>query len=417
MNVPHANGPVSVSERIQSLDVLRGFAVLGILIMNIQSFSMIGAAYLNPYAYGDMSGANRLVWVISHIIADRKFMTVFSMLFGAGVLLMTMRRESKGRPATWLHMRRMVLLLGFGVLHGFLLWYGDILHAYAVCGVLVFFMRKRSPKTLLITGTLVVGIASALTMFWQVTIPYWPDGTLADVEQTWWKPSEEIVSEQLTAYRGGWTEQQSMRAGSTLYMQTEHLLSETLWRAGGLMLIGMALFKLGLFSAALSRKTYWWILGLGVFVGLPGVLYGLHFRDASGWDITSAFFLGDQFNYWASIPVALAWIAVVMLLCKSSRLEALTQRLASVGQMALTAYLLQTILCTAIFYGHGLGLFGHVDRVGQVGIMIGIWVLLLIGCPIWMRHFRFGPFEWLWRSLTYMKVQGMGIVKENNAEI
>jgi uncharacterized protein len=389
------------------MDVLRGFAVLGILIMNIQSFSMIGAAYLNPYAYGDLSGANYAVWFLSHLLADSKFMTVFSLLFGAGVVLMASRREAAGKPTAAVHYRRMFWLVIFGLLHGLCLWYGDILYAYGICGLLIYLFRRRSPRLLLITGSLVVAVASLLTMFWQVTMPYWPPEAVESVETEWWTPLPEAVQDELDAYRGGWSAQQPQRAAKAIFMETNHFLTETVWRAGGLMLIGMALFKLGVFSAQRSRGFYLRMMSLGFGLGLPVVVYGVLYCNDSGWDVHSAFFGGSQFNYWGSLLVAAGYIGLVMLVCQKGSFQPLTQRLAAVGRMALSCYLLQTIICTTIFYGHGFGLYGSVSRVGQALIVLIVWAAMLVFCPLWLQRFRFGPFEWLWRSLTYMKLQPM----------
>ena len=399
------NGPVTETDRIASLDVLRGFAVLGILVMNIQNFSMIGAAYLNPYAYGDMDGANKLVWFLSHLFTDKKFMAIFSMLFGAGIVLMTERRTAAGRPTAGLHYRRMAGLLLFGLLHGYVFWYGDILFAYAVCGLWVFLFRKKKPRTLLIVGLIVVGVSSAVSVFWQATMPWWPPEAVENLRDTWWEPPPEAVAVELDAYRGDWSDQQTVRGPKAFYMETSHFLTDTMWRAGGLMLIGMALFKLGFLNAARSSKTYITMIAAGAFVGLPVVAYGVFFRQASGWDLHSAFFGGALFNYWASILVALGWIGAVMLVCKTGVMPRLTKALAAVGRMALSCYLLETIICTTIFYGHGLGLYGSVERTGQIAIVAAVWALLLALCPIWMQQFRFGPFEWAWRSLTYWKLQ------------
>jgi uncharacterized protein len=393
------------SERITSIDVLRGFAVLGILVMNIQSFSMIGAAYLNPTAYGDLGGANYGVWFLSHLLADSKFMTVFSLLFGAGIVLMASRRRAMGKPIAGVHYRRMLWLIVFGVLHGRFLWYGDILFAYGICGLVIYLFRRRSPRFLLIGGLLVVAVASLLTMFWQVTMPYWPPEAVDQVETEWWMPPPETVQAELDAYRGGWSEQQPQRAATAIFMQTNHFLTETMWRAGGLMLIGMALFKLGIFAAERSRSFYLRMTSLGFGLGLPIVVFGVVYRNDSGWDVRSAFFGGGQFNYWGSLLVAAGWIGVVMLVCRRHGFDWVTRPLAAVGRMALSCYLLQTIICTTVFYGHGLGLFGSVERVGQALIVVAVSALLLVACPLWLRYFRFGPFEWLWRSLTYMKVQ------------
>jgi len=400
---------VGRAERIVSIDVLRGFAVLGILIMNIQSFSMIGAAYMNPYAYGDLSGANYAVWFLSHLLADSKFMTIFSLLFGAGVVLMASRREAAGKPTAAVHYRRMFWLVVFGLLHGLCLWYGDILYAYGICGLLIYLFRRRSPRFLLIAGSLVVAVASLLTMFWQVTMPYWPPEAVESVETDWWMPPPEAVQNELAAYRGGWSAQQPQRAANAIFMETNHFLTETMWRAGGLMLIGMALFKLGIFNAERSWSFYLRMTSLGFGFGLPIVVYGVLYCNDSGWDVRSAFFGGSQFNYWGSLFFAAGWIGLVMLVCKRPDWGRVTRRLAAVGRMALSCYLLQTIICTFIFYGHGFGFYGSVDRVGQALIMLAVWAAMLAFCPLWLRHFRFGPFEWLWRSLTYMKLQPLKI--------
>jgi len=158
------SGPTIQSERILSLDVLRGFAVLGILIMNIQHFSMVGGAYFNPTAYGDLTGLNYLVWLLSHLLADMKFMSIFSMLFGAGIVLMAERMEAGGGKPARIHYRRTAVLLFFGLAHAWLIWTGDILYSYAMCALLVYLFRNKQPKTLIILGVLSVGVASLLSL-------------------------------------------------------------------------------------------------------------------------------------------------------------------------------------------------------------------------------------------------------------
>src|SRR5438270_1604645 len=163
-------GAVAESERIASIDVLRGFALLGILVMNIQSFAMVGAVYDNPTADGELKGANFLVWLLSHLLADQKFISIFSMLFGAGIILLCQRAEASGAKPARLHYRRMGWMILFGLLHGYLLWYGDILYAYGMCGLFVYLFRRKSPRTL-ISFALVLAIigslaAIALQLFW-----------------------------------------------------------------------------------------------------------------------------------------------------------------------------------------------------------------------------------------------------------
>jgi len=396
--------PTAPTERIMALDALRGFAVLGILIMNIQSYSMIQAAYINPTAYGDLTGINRWVSVLSHLFADGKFMAIFSILFGAGVVLMTSRVEAKGRGSASLHYRRTFWLIVIGMIHAYLLWYGDILTAYGVCALLIFLFRKVSPKWLLVIGLISVSVSSLIYLFFGVSLPYWPAEGYQNVLQAW-KPTAEIVSQEISSYQGSWLEQMTPRAPAALMFQTFLFAIWVGWRAGGLMLVGMALFKWGLLTAQRSKRFYSTLAGIGFGLGLPLVIYGMARNYQASWSFDYSMFIGNQFNYWGSILIALGYIGVIMLICKSTYLRRISARFAAVGRMALTNYLMQTIICTTIFYGHGLGLFGQIERSGQILIVFGVWVFQLWASPIWLRYFRFGPAEWIWRFLTYSRLQ------------
>lgn len=399
-------GPVRQPERIASLDVLRGFALFGILMVNIQSFAMVSAAYMNPTAYGDFHGANRLVWLLTHTLFDQKFITIFSMLFGAGMVLLTTRAESSGRSGLAVHFRRMFWLIVFGLLHAYLLWYGDILVWYGLCGMVVIWFRRLRPGVLIGLGLPAIAVASLLSLLSGWSIPYWPREQWAEFQEDW-LPSGAAVAEELEAYRGGWLDQMPHRAGTVLEFQTIVFLAWGLWRVGGVMLIGMALFKMGVLSAERSRRFYQGLAAIGFLAGIPIVLEGVRQQFAHGWDARYGFFFDSQYNYWASLLVSLGWVGAVMWVCKTDALPGVRRGLAAVGQMALTNYLLQTILCTTIFYGHGFGLFGRVERVGQLGIVVLLYAGQVLFSLVWLRRFRFGPFEWLWRSLTYGRRQPM----------
>jgi len=400
--------PVSLSERILSLDVLRGFAVLGILLMNIQNFAMIEAAYINPMAYGDMTGANRWVWIFSHVFGDQKFISIFSILFGAGVILFTDKAEKKGRSGAALHYRRTLWLFVIGLAHAYLLWHGDILVTYALCAVTLFLFRKKSPKTLLILGLLVLSLSSIFYLFGGLSIPSWPKEAY-DSTMMSWMPPREMIDKELAAYQGGWLSQMEHRVPSSMKFQTMIFLIYTGWRAGGLMLIGLALYKWGVLTAQRSLKFYTTTAALGLIVGLSIVIYGVIRNSAAGWTMDYSMFLGWQYNYWGSVLVAIGYIALIMLFCVSSSGLKIKNTFAAVGRMALSNYLLQTVLCTTIFYGHGFGLFGQVERVWQLVIIVCVWAIQLVVSPIWLGYFKFGPAEWLWRSLTYWKLQPMKI--------
>jgi len=398
------SGPTTQSERILSLDVLRGFAVLGILVMNIQGFSMIGAAYFNPTAYGDLTGLNYVVWLLSHLLADMKFMAIFSMLFGAGMVLMAERMEASGRKPARIHYRRTLILLGFGMAHAWLLWTGDILFTYAMCGFLVYFFRKRQPRTLIILGLVSLSVATLLSLGSQFSMPTWPAESLASFAKGW-GPTQEQIATELAAYRGGWSAQNEVRFMSALGMETVAFLAFLSWRAGGLMLVGMGLYKWGVFSAELGTRTYVKMVLAALLLGIPLAVVGVWYQTSTGWALETGFFGGVQFNYWGSLFVAMGWVGVVMLFCQGWSGGWLHRSLAATGQMALTNYLMQTIICTTLFYGHGFGLFGSVERTGQILIVFSVWAVELLWSPWWLARFRFGPFEWLWRSLTYWRLQ------------
>lgn len=401
---PSAPGPVRERDRIHALDVLRGVAVLGILTMNIGSFSMPSAAYFNPTAWGDPTGLNGWVWRVTHVAADLKFMAIFSMLFGAGIVLMSERRVARGLGATGLHFRRMFWLLAFGLAHAHLLWYGDILVWYALAGSVVFFMRNRRPRTLIVTGVLLIGIGWGITASAGLTWDSWSAEDQAEVLAEL-DPSEATIAREVEVYRSGWWAQMEHRSSMAVEMETATFLLWAFWRVSGLMLLGMALYKLGVFSAHASTRSYTILLGLGLLVGVPIVVHGIGWQFSHGWEAPGYFFIGSSFNYLASPLVALAWVSLVMLAVKAGALTSVTTRLAAVGRMAFTNYIAQTVLCTSIFYGHGLGLFGTLDRTAQLGVVLAVWSVLLMVSPLWLRHFHYGPLEWAWRSLVYGRGQ------------
>lgn len=392
------------TDRIDSLDVLRGFAVLGILVMNIQTFSMPMAAYVNPTAWGSLSGIDAVVWYLSHLLTDQKMMGLFSMLFGAGIILFTERAAGHGKSAAAYHYRRNLWLLIFGAIHAYLLWYGDVLFLYAVCAFMLYPLRNMKPKKLMIVGVIFLSISSMVYLLTAVGVSTMSDEQIATEIMSSWSPSAEQLATEIAAYQGNWTSQMSARLPATREMHGLVFFIWGIWRAAGMMLLGMALYKVGILSAKADDKVYWRLLAAGVLIGLPVIAYGIHWNVRNEWALDSLF-IGSQFNYWASVLVSVGWMAALVLILKKGALTWLTSRLAAVGRMAFSNYIMHTIICGYIFYGHGLGLFSEVERSGQILIVIAIWILQLTMSPIWLRHFRFGPLEWLWRSLTYWQAQ------------
>jgi uncharacterized protein len=378
--------------RISALDALRGVAVLGILLVNIQSFAFVRAARTNPTVQGDLHGANWCVWLVTYVMFDGKFISMFAILFGASIVLLVDRGARGDLSATRIHMRRMVILLGIGVLHAHLLWYGDWLATLAVCGTIAFLYRDVPPRRLLAAGIVVYAVASIIA----VVMTAWPTADARDMTAAW-APSADVIASEVARYRSGWLEQMGHRIPAAFRYETSHLATRSLWQMTGLMLVGMALLRSGVLTAARPAALYATMAVFGFGVGTPLVLYGV-MRNMDAWDVGTYLGVTSHCNYWGGLIMSLGWIGAVMLIV---RLGVKTDALAAVGRLALTNYLLQSVICTTIFYGHGLGLFGRIERVGQVAIVVGVWTLQLALSVWWLKYFEVGPAEWAWRCLTY----------------
>lgn len=389
---PHPTGP---SERIVALDSLRGFALLGILVINITLFSMPLAAANNPTVFGDFTGVNYAVWLGSYVFFELKFMTLFTLMFGAGIVLFTTSKERRGAPALTLHYRRMAILLLIGLAHAYLLWSGDILVAYGLCALVVVLARHWRPIRQVIVGTVLIAIPFLLYL----SLAFAPE--IPDTLVALWEPSEETIQSEIEAYRGGWSDQMDHRVPMSLVIHTQDFLSWRFWRLSGLMLLGMALFKWGVLSNERSERFYRQLLIGGGAVGLTLILVGVWYKTQHDWGLRQSFLIAEQFNYWGSIPLAFAYIAGMMLWCRHRVEGVITRAFTAVGRTAFSNYLLQTLLATSIFYGHGLGLFASVSRAEAVLVVGLIWVVQISLSVLWLQRFRFGPVEWIWRALTY----------------
>ncbi|MBD8527087.1 DUF418 domain-containing protein [Pseudomarimonas arenosa] len=394
--------PLPGTERIDSLDLLRGFALLGILLMNIQVFAMPGSAYMNPSSYGDLSGVNFWVWSLTHVLADQKFISLFSILFGAGVCVFTERAEGKSGGALGLHYRRMFWLLLFGLIHAHFIWYGDILVSYALCGFLVFWFRRLSPRALIIWSAVFFLMPVLYNGLTQLAMGEIPAQAKAAMLKSW-APSVDKIQEELNAYTGSWLEQQAQRHKSALMLETLVFAVFFFWRGMSMMLLGMALYKLGVLSASRSASFYNRLIVIGTLFGIGLSSWGVQWNFSHGWSLEQSMFGGAQFNYIGSLGLALAYLGLIMRIHQLGVLSRLRTRLMAVGRMAFSNYIAQSLLCTFVFYGFGLGYFGSFERWQQLLVVLGVWLILLIWSPIWMQRYRFGPLEWLWRALSYWK--------------
>lgn len=390
-----ADGPTPPSERIVALDALRGFALLGILVINIRLFSMPEAVLFNPTVYGDFSGANYWAWLVGHVFAEQKFITLFTFLFGGGVILFTRSAEKKGRSPMDLHIRRNIWLVAFGIAHAYLLWYGDILVRYGLCALFVVFFRHHRARTLASLGVVILAVPSAFEVLAAIFLDP------AVIAETW-QPAEAVLQAEIETYRSGWLAQMDHRVPSAFGRQTSGFLTYSLWRVSGAMLLGMALFKRGLLTNDGSVREYRRLIVVGAVGGLTLILAGVWYIEASDWAAGAALYW-QQFNYWGSFLLASAYVGAIMLYARRRPEGPVTRALAAVGRTAFSNYILQTVIATSIFYGHGLGLFGQVSRVEALSIVVAIWVGEVLLSVLWLRYFRFGPLEWLWRVLTYGK--------------
>jgi len=405
------------SERIATLDTVRGIAVMGILAMNIVAFAMPFPAYMNPAAYGGHEGANLVSWFASTVLVDGKMRGLFSILFGASTLLVIQKAEAAGRGGAGAHYRRMLFLLLFGLIHFYFIWYGDILALYALCGLLLYLFRNRTPKALrrwalgfLALSFLIFSAMSVPAMMaGDPSIPAEQRQGLEEarkaIEQETGANSPKI-QEELTLYRGPYGPQDEQRLVKQTGMPFFSFLifgAETM----GLMLIGMALFKTGYLTGSWEpahyRKWAVWCFGIGI----PGAaLIGLA-QVYSGFDAAVVFGSVAAWSMPFDVLLAIGWAALVILWVKRRGESPLRDRVAAAGRMAFTNYLMTSIVMTAIFYGYGLGLFGDLNRASLWLPVLGMWALMLTWSKPWLDRHQYGPLEWLWRTLARGALQPM----------
>jgi len=371
--------------------------VLGMLAVHIQLFAFPSLARWNPTAYGDFRGVNWWVWLATAVLADGKFISIFAMLLGASIVMLPSRAADQAVPAWRAHVLRMGALLVLGLLHAYLLWYGDMLVALALCGAIVFLARRLSPRRLLILGGLAFAIGSVVTIWLTWSLAQGPPAELEAWKDRYTPRRVNIVTE-INQYQGGWADQMRYRVPAAWENQTWTFATRLFWEMTGLMLIGMALFRLGVLSAARSRHFYRVLGAFGFGGGFLLISLGLWRDFATKWDPLDYVLVSQELRIWGNLLVALGWVALVMLLCQRGWQLA---PVATVGRMALTNYLLQSVICTTIFYGHGFGLFGEVDRAGQFAIVLGIWAFQLLASSAWLGYFALGPVEWMVRWFVY----------------
>lgn len=373
--------PVAESTRITSLDLIRGLAVLGILLMNVVHFKFGRVPYLNLSAGGSESWLDWVVGIGGEILVDQKFMGLFSLLFGAGILLFIERAEARGGRPVLLNLRRNALLLGIGILHS-LLWEGDVLIVYAVSALCLIALRKLPGPWLIVVGTGVFLLSVPVLLVMQA-VTNATDVALSGV----WTPS---------------LGDEADFAGINGAVLGLSLLGYFL-RGLGLILMGAGLYRLGFMQGEWSARTYRLTAGLGIGVGLPLATIGVLITALGDYSRDVAF-IGQVPNTLGTIPASLGYMSLIVLWNRGLD-SALKQRFRAVGRMALTNYLSQTVLgvlvLTVILDA------APVNRAGILLFVLAVWSLQLWWSQAWMNRFRFGPVEWLWRVATYRRGQAL----------
>lgn len=392
-------------ERIALLDIVRGFAVLGILLMNIRLFSEPAAAYFNPMVWSEHTGLNKLWWTFQALFADQKFMAIFSMLFGASTAIICDGLARRGQPVVKTYARRIFGLLLIGLVHAYLLWSGDILVPYALGSAIPFVARNWRWQWSMLAGVslLLLGTLSSLGAYFSISDL--PNQIQVSIAEEYWLPPMEKQQAEVAAFQGSYGDHFVYRAANAFSMQTDIFVSWGVWRIGGMMLIGLALYRQGFLKGHLSPRTY----GLTALLSLPLGLYlaaqGLLAHESAGWTFPYSFFAANLWNYWGSALVAVGYMALIGFLLTGTPFRAGFKALSDVGRAALSNYLFQTFACIGIFYGFGAGLFGKMERYETAVVVVVVWIAQLILSAVWFKHYSKGPVEDLWHRFTYGRSQ------------
>jgi len=405
--------PVQQAERVQIVDILRGFALFGILFVNMTIFSHPFQAIVLP-ADPSLPWVDRAALWLIHALGEGKFYALFSMLFGLGLTLLMGRVEGRGGRFVPLYLRRLLVLLAIGLIHAFLIWMGDILVLYALLGFLLILFRKAKPRTLLIWVFifLAIPILFNLAVTGLVALGRTVPEVAAQIDEAFAQAEAGYRADVERAYQGyasrNYLEVTAQRAYD---YQTMGLSS--FWFLGfsvfAMFLLGVYFGKTGLFQNLEANRPFFRRMAiLGLTLGLAGnLLYAMLIMPISRVQPTWTLLLANTAHALGAPLLMLGYVSVLCLLALNPLWGKRISVLAPVGQMALTNYLTQSIVCTLIFYGYGLGLFGKVGFAAGIGLTLVIYLLQIPISHWWMKRFQYGPAEWLWRSLTYGKRQPM----------
>ncbi|MPZ87071.1 MAG: DUF418 domain-containing protein [Nitriliruptorales bacterium] len=425
---PGALEPVRGGERVVALDALRGLAIVGILLVNIQFFAG-PEPYLQIAGEEVRQGADRIAYALTAVLVQGKFIGMFAFLFGLGIAIQVARAERRGHSSTltpfssadsvadWsvrkrgsqMLVRRLAVLAVFGALHAVLIWSGDVLFSYALLGFVLLLFRERTVRTLLVWAVALIGIPALLILFaagLTALAGLAPGGqeALAESRAPVLDSGRALADATQQAYgAGGYRDMVGARLQELTFTYASFPLNGA-WILG-MMLLGMATGRAGIAGDLAGHAgTVRRVTLLGMLVGLPlnVALAAALLTDPAG--LTPAGLAGQALLFAAPPILTLGYLGAGAQVFARAARASLTRRLAAVGRMALTNYLLQSVIATGVFYG--LRLYGRTSLVAALGLCLAIAALHLLWSPLWLSRFQYGPMEWLWRRLTYDRLPG-----------
>lgn len=388
--------PAPSQVRAPALDVLRGVAVLGILLVNIYSFALPEMMRLEPALLPHYSAVEQFCWYLIYCFVDSKFIALLSLAFGASLCFFAADKQSLPESElNHLQWRRSLSLLLFGAAHAYLLWDGDVLVTYALFSFVVWRWRQWSDRQLILAALIAFAIQVLLYggMFWLPAEVWQELSYLFD---------ETALAEEVAHYQQGWWQQAPRRFSDALGMQLISLFGG--WFSCSMMLLGVVLARRGYFSVqppAEAARALILTLLVGVFLMLVALLG----NRAQGFSSQYALTLGMQLHMFASGVLAIAYGLLIARWARSTVAVAARVVLAAVGRMALSIYIMQTLIFTGIFYGYGFGWYGQLALSSLLLLVVLVWVFQCVFAVLWLRHFYAGPLEWLWRCFVYQRVQ------------
>lgn len=404
--------------RYFSLDAMRGFAVMGILLMNITAFALPQATYFVPDAAGPLSLADRIAWFATFVLIDGKMRGLFSMLFGASMLVIMDRAEIAGQDGRVVHLNRVAWLFLFGLAHYLFIWWGDILMLYALVSLLALPLAGRAPLSLVKWAFLCFAVQFLIAIAYVaygygVQYAALHPGASAQAVQAWrdllgdlGAPGTSGVAREQAIYSGGYGAMLSYRL-TGLGNELSGMLMFSLFDTLGFMLIGMAMLKGGFMTGDWPAEQYRRTMRHCYAIGLPPMILLGAWVLWSGFAPLTSFAAQFAWSFPFRIPLTVGHAALILWLIARAGEAPFLQRVAATGRAAFSNYLGSSIVMTGIFYGYGLGLFGRVGRAESYGFVLLAWALMLLWARPWLARFHYGPFEWAWRSLARRRLQPM----------